>query len=252
MIHLLLSVFRSLSSVFRSPSSAFRSPSSMLKRAFDLVGALLALIALSPVFLITAILIKLDSPGPVLYVAERIGRDGKPFKMYKFRTMVTDAARLGPAITYSDDPRITRMGRFLRRTHIDEWPQFLNVLRGDMSFVGPRPEAPTYVEHYTPQQREVLKARPGMTGLAQVQYMQHEAAMLALWNTNYSAGLALSSNYSTGLDATTLDEVYLNEILPQKLELDVQYIQNQSILLDIKLLIQTLFITLIKRSGDDN
>ena len=203
----------------------------MLKQAFDLIGSLFALIALSPVFFITAILIKLDSSGPVLHVAERIGKNGKPFKMYKFRTMVTDAARLGPAITYSDDPRITRMGRFLRRTHIDEWPQFLNVLRGDMSFVGPRPEAPTYVEHYTPQQREVLKARPGMTGLAQVQYMQNEAAML---------------------DATTLDEVYLNEILPQKLELDVQYIQNQSILLDIKLLIQTLFITLIKRSGDDN
>ena len=144
--------------------------------------------------------------------------------------MIADAARLGPGITYKADPRITRVGRFLRRTHIDEWPQFLNILRGDMSFVGPRPEAPTYVERYAPQQREVLKARPGMTGLAQVLYMQNEAAML---------------------DATTLDEVYLNEILPKKLELDLQYIQNQSFLLDLKLLIQTLFVTLIERSSSD-
>jgi lipopolysaccharide/colanic/teichoic acid biosynthesis glycosyltransferase len=181
--------------------------------------------------LITAILIKLDSTGPVLYVTERIGKNGKPFKMYKFRTMVANAVRLGPAITYNADPRITRVGRFLRRTHIDEWPQFFNILRGDMSFVGPRPEAPAYVEQYTPQQREVLKARPGMTGLAQVQYMQNEAAML---------------------DATTLDEVYLNKILPNKLELDLQYIQNQSFLLDLKLLIQTIFITLIERSSSDN
>lgn len=203
----------------------------MLKRAFDLVASLLALIALSPVFLITAILIKLDSPGPVLYVAERIGKDGKPFKMYKFRTMVAKARRLGPGITYKADPRITRVGRFLRRAHIDEWLQFFNILRGDMSFVGPRPEAPTYVEYYTPQQREVLNARPGMTGPAQVQYMQNEAAML---------------------DATTPDKVYLNEILPKKLELDLQYIQNQSFLLDLKLLIQTLFITLIERSSSDN
>ena len=203
----------------------------MLKRAFDLIGSLLALIALSPVFLITAILVKLDSPGPIFHPAERIGKDGKPFRMYKFRTMVADAARLGPAITYNDDPRITRVGRFLRCTHIDEWPQFFNIVRGDMSFVGPRPEAPTYVEHYTPQQREVLKARPGMTGLAQVQYMQNEAAML---------------------DATTLDEVYLNEILPKKLELDLQYIQNESFLLDLKLLIRTILIPLIERSSDGN
>lgn len=202
----------------------------MPKRAFDLVGSLLALIALSPVLLIAAILIKLDSPGPVLYMAERIGKGGRSFKMVKFRTMIADAARLGPGITYKADPRITRVGRFLRRTHIDEWPQFFNILRGDMSFVGPRPEAPTYVERYTPQQREVLKARPGMTGLAQVLYMQTEAAML---------------------DATTLDEVYLNEILPKKLELDLQYIQNQSFLLDLKLLIQTLFVTLIERSSSD-
>jgi lipopolysaccharide/colanic/teichoic acid biosynthesis glycosyltransferase len=203
----------------------------MLKRAFDFIGSLLALVALSPVLLITAILIKLDSPGSVLYMAERIGKDGESFVMYKFRTMVANAVCLGPAITYNADPRITRVGRFLRRTHVDEWPQFFNILRGDMSFVGPRPEAPIYVEYYTPQQREILKARPGMTGLAQVQYMQNEAAML---------------------DATTLDEVYLNEILPKKLELDLQYIQSQSFLLDLKLLIQTLFITLIERSSGDN
>jgi len=203
----------------------------MHKRAFDLVGSLVAFIILSPIFLITAMLIKLDCPGPVLYMAERIGKNGKLFEMYKFRTMVADAARLGSAITCNEDPRITRVGRFLRRTHIDEWPQFFNILRGDMSFVGPRPEAPTYIEHYTPQQREVLNGRPGMTGLAQVQYMQNEAAML---------------------DATTLDEVYLNEILPKKLELDLQYIQNQSFLLDLQLLIQTLFITLIERSGGDS
>lgn len=203
----------------------------MLKGAFDFVISLLVILVALPVWLAVAIAIKLDSPGPVLYVAERIGKNGKPFRIYKFRTMIVDAARLGPAITYNDDPRITRVGRFLRRTHMDEWPQFFNILRGDMSFVGPRPEAPSYVEHYTPQQREVLKARPGMTGLAQVQYMQNEAAML---------------------DAMTLDEVYLNEILPKKLELDMQYIWNQSFLLDLKLLIRSLFITLIERSGGDS
>jgi lipopolysaccharide/colanic/teichoic acid biosynthesis glycosyltransferase len=200
----------------------------MLKRAFDLIGSLGALIVFSPVFLVAAILIKLDSSGPIFYKAKRIGKDGKPFTIYKFRTMVANAAEIGPALTYNQDPRITRVGRFLRRTHIDEWPQFLNILKGEMSFVGPRPEAPIYVKHYTPQQREVLKVKPGMTGLAQVKYMMDEASML---------------------DAANLDEVYLSEILPRKLELDLQYIQNRSLLLDLKLLIQTVLITLIRRSG---
>lgn len=200
----------------------------MLKRAFDLIGSLLALIALSPVFLITAILIKLDSPGSVLYMAKRIGKDGKSFEMYKFRTMVADAGKTGPGLTYNEDPRITRVGRFLRRTRIDEWPQFLNILKGEMSFIGPRPETPEYVDLNDPIWQRVLSVRPGMSGLAQVTYMTDEAAML---------------------DSTTLDEDYVSKVLTGKLELDLQYVHNQSLLLDVKLILQTLYITLIRRSG---
>jgi len=185
----------------------------MLKRAFDvMVSALVILIAL-PLWAAVAVAIKLDSPGPVFYRAQRIGRDGRPFTLYKFRTMITDADTRGPGITRCDDPRITRVGRFLRRMKIDEMPQLLNVLKGEMSIIGPRPEDPRYVAHYTPEQRRVLSVRPGMASPAFIKY-RHEEEILA------AAG-------------DHLEQIYLTEILPDKLRMDLEYIEQQSLLFDL-------------------
>jgi lipopolysaccharide/colanic/teichoic acid biosynthesis glycosyltransferase len=199
----------------------------MVKRLFDISVAFVGLILLAPVLLIVGFLIKLDSPGPVLYRGERVGKDGVPFGMYKLRTMVAAADRLGPALTHGADPRITRVGRILRNWKVDESPQLLNVLLGDMSLVGPRPESPDYVKHYTPEQRKVLRVRPGITGLTQVRF-RHEESLLKR--------------------CTNREETYIEEIMPQKLALDLEYIENQSLLLDMKLLIQT-FLCLFK--GDE-
>jgi lipopolysaccharide/colanic/teichoic acid biosynthesis glycosyltransferase len=193
-----------------------------LKRLFDIAVALGALLLLAPVFLLIGALIKLDSSGPVLYKARRIGRGGRPFQMYKFRTMIVQADQLGPALTYKDDPRITRAGRFLRRTHIDELPQLLNVLDGSMSLVGPRPEAPEYVDLEIAVWREVLSVRPGICGLAQLTYAVDEAAMLQ--------------------NGATVDRDYVDRILPKKLKLDLRYIRDRSLLLDVRLLLRTFLI----------
>lgn len=190
----------------------------MLKRIFDVVVALIGLIIFGPLFIVIPILIKLDSPGPIFYRAPRVGKDGRLFRMYKFRTMVADAEKIGPAITYRSDPRITRVGAMLRRRRLDEIPQLLNVLKGEMSMVGPRPEAPYYVDKYSPEQREILKVKPGMTGLTQIKYLSEEEEL---------------SN------PETLDADYLDVILPPKLALDMEYIKRQSFILDIQILWQT-------------
>jgi len=190
----------------------------MVKRLFDLLFALAGLIVLAPLWLIVGLLIKLDSPGPVFYKGERIGKDGIPFRMCKLRTMVANADRLGSALTHSTDPRVTRVGRTLRNWKIDEFPQLLNILRGEMSVVGPRPESPRYVKHYTPEQSRVLQVKPGMTGLTQVRF-RHEEDLLSR--------------------CANLEEDYVERIMPQKLALDLQYMENQSLSLDVKLIIQT-------------
>ena len=136
------------------------------KRLFDLLIASLGTLCLSPLFIIVAILIKLDSPGPVLFRQERIGRGLRPFFIYKFRTMVQDAPQRGGEITCGDDPRITRIGRVLRQTKIDELPQLVNVLKGEMSVVGPRPEVRRYVDAYREDYQEILRVRPGITDIA--------------------------------------------------------------------------------------
>jgi len=133
----------------------------MTKRTFDVTVALLGLLLLSPVLIVAALLIKLDSRGPVFFRQERIGRGFRPFLIYKFRTMVQDAPRKGGPITFGEDSRITRVGRFLRKTKIDEIPQLINVLKGEMSFVGPRPEVRKYVELFRRDYEEILKIRPG-------------------------------------------------------------------------------------------
>jgi lipopolysaccharide/colanic/teichoic acid biosynthesis glycosyltransferase len=190
----------------------------MVKRLFDLVVACIGLILLAPVLLMVGFLIKLDSPGPVFYRGDRIGQDGVPFKIYKLRTMVANADRMGSALTHGQDPRITRVGRILRKWKVDEFPQLLNVLRGEMSVVGPRPESPDYVKHYTSGQRQVLQVKPGITGLTQVRF-RHEETLLQR--------------------CANLEEEYIGDIMPQKLALDLEYIEDQSLLLDVRLIIQT-------------
>ncbi len=195
----------------------------IVKRAIDFSCAGAGLVVLSPLFLLISILIKVDSAGPVFFKAMRIGKDGKPFSMYKFRSMVEGAENMGPGVTCQDDPRITTIGRLLRRTKIDELPQLINVLKGEMSLIGPRPESPLYWQQYDPSWEKVWQVTPGITGLAQIEYR----------------------NESGLLDKAGLERNYVQEILPQKLALDMHYVQNQSLLLDLKILLQTVKVVLL-------
>lgn len=190
----------------------------MLKRLFDSVLAGCGVVLLLPLFALLGLVIKLDSPGPVFYRATRIGKGGQPFSMLKFRTMVAGADRQGPAVTASGDRRITRVGRWLRRSKLDELPQLINVLRGDMSLVGPRPEDPRYVALYTPAQRAVLAVRPGITGPATIKYRHEEEALAR---------------------APDLDASY-RQIMQEKLALDLEYVQQRSLWLDLTLIWATL------------
>ncbi|MBX3438178.1 MAG: sugar transferase, partial [Planctomycetaceae bacterium] len=148
-----------------------------MKRAFDITFSLLGLILLSPVFLAACALVKLTSPGPAFFMQERVGRDFRPFRILKFRTMVVDAPKQGGQLTAGRDPRITPIGRWLRATKVDELPQLINVFRGDMSFVGPRPEVPRYVEKFRRDYEVLLQVRPGITDIASLKY-RHEADLL--------------------------------------------------------------------------
>src|SRR6185503_5913363 len=147
-----------------------------MQRAFHFLVALIGLIALAPLLLLVAIAIKLTSRGPVLFRQERVGKHLKPFYMYKFRTMVPDAEQLGPGVTVDGDARVTRIGRFLRATKLDEFPQLWNVVRGDMNLVGPRPELPRYVRLFVDDFRDILRVRPGITDRASIAY-RHESSL---------------------------------------------------------------------------
>jgi len=188
----------------------------MIKRIFDVTLALIGLLILTPLFILVAVLIKLDSPGPIFFRGKRVGQYGKTFDILKFRSMVSDAPLKGAAVTCQDDPRITRIGQVLRKTKLDEWPSLVNVLKGEMSLVGPRPEAPQWVERYTPHQRIVLNVKPGITGLAQVKY-RHEEALLSTTN--------LETEYP--------------KIMNDKLAIDLGYVENQSMVLDMRILLET-------------
>ncbi len=188
----------------------------MVKRIFDVTIALMGLIVLAPLLIAVTILIKLDSPGPVFFTGERVGQRGKIFHILKFRSMVLDAPQKGAAVTCRDDPRVTRMGKFLRKTKLDELPSLVNVLKGEMSLVGPRPEALAWVERYTPQQRVVLTIRPGITGLAQIKYRDEE----------------------TLLSGANLETEYL-QIMTDKLNIDLGYVKNRSFILDVLILMET-------------
>jgi len=190
-----------------------------MKRAFDIVLAMLGLLLLSPLLLLVALLIRLDSPGPIFFKQERVGRKFRPFRIYKFRTMVHDAPQRGGPITFGADPRITRLGRVLRKAKIDELPQLINVLRGEMSFVGPRPEVRKYVELFREDYAEILKIPPGITDLASIKY-RDEAQVLGR--------------------AENPEEEYVMCVLPKKIELAKAYLERSSLFFDLTLIMKTL------------
>jgi lipopolysaccharide/colanic/teichoic acid biosynthesis glycosyltransferase len=189
------------------------------KRAFDLVASALGLLLASPLLALAALAIRLDSPGPVLFVQQRVGRNFRPFGIYKLRTMAADAQDRGGSITFGADPRITRVGRLLRKTKIDELPQLLNVLWGHMSLVGPRPEVPKYVEMFRRDYVYVLSVRPGLTDLASIKY-RDEAEQLAA--------------------SSDPEREYAKRILPDKIALARQYVAGATFFGDVGILLRTL------------
>jgi lipopolysaccharide/colanic/teichoic acid biosynthesis glycosyltransferase len=191
-----------------------------LKITFDFVVSIVAILVLIPLFLIISFLIKIDSKGPIIFKQVRVGRNGKEFKIYKFRTMVTDAEKLGKQITVGRDPRITRVGYFLRKFKLDELPQLFNVLKGDMSLVGPRPEVPRYTQLYNEEQKKVFTVRPGITDYASIKY-RNENEILA--------------------KSEDPEKTYIEVIMPDKLKLNLKYIEEQSLWLDIKIIFMTLY-----------
>jgi lipopolysaccharide/colanic/teichoic acid biosynthesis glycosyltransferase len=201
----------------------------MTKRFFDLVAAAVGLVVAAPLLAAAAVAIRLDSKGPVFFTQERIGRGMQPFRIYKLRTM--QAGPGGPEVTREGDSRVTRVGRFLRAARIDEVPQLVNVLKGEMSLVGPRPEVAGYVEEYPAEFAEILDGlRPGITGLATLHY-RHEAELL-------------ESVADGGGDP---EQAYLEEILPEKLRLERLYLEQRSFGLDLRVI----FATLTRRPGPD-
>lgn len=188
------------------------------KRLFDVSAAGLGLILLSPLLLILAVWVMLDSRGPALYRGPRVGKEGRPIHIFKFRTMVHDAAYNGTGLTTRNDARITRAGRVLRRTKLDELPQLLNVLYGEMSLVGPRPEDPRYVDFYTPEQLRVLEVKPGLTGVASLQF-RNEESLLA------------------GAD---WERTYLEDVMPLKLDLELAYLRRRTFVTDLEVIGQTI------------
>ena len=197
---------------------AKRRPQLALKRLMDVVISGCALLVLWPLLLLIALAIKIDDPGPVFYRQVRVGRNGKEFRIFKFRTMVVDADKKGLQITVGRDSRVTRVGAFLRKTKLDELAQLLNVLTGEMSFVGPRPEVPKYVDLYTPYQRQVLLVRPGITDYASIAY-RNENDLLE--------------------GAQDPERMYIDEIMPAKIELNMKYLHEISPLPDIRLILST-------------
>jgi lipopolysaccharide/colanic/teichoic acid biosynthesis glycosyltransferase len=189
-----------------------------VKRVFDIACAGMGLVFLAPVGFVVGVLIKLSDGGPVFFGQTRCGQFGNPFRIWKFRSMVVNADKLGAPLTKEEDPRITRIGRFLRKSKLDELPQLWNVLAGQMSLVGPRPEVARYVDRYTPEQREILKHRPGITDMASVQF-RNEQELLS--------------------GATDLDDFYVRHCLPRKIELNQRYAERASLLQDIGIIMQT-------------
>ncbi len=196
------------------------------KRLLDVTCATLGLIGLFPLVMLSALLARIQSPGPIIYRAKRIGRGGRIFEMYKFRTMVANAESLGSGLTVYGDSRITKLGQFLRWAKWDEIPQFLNVIKGDMSIIGPRPEAPEYVKYYTENQKLVLQVRPGITGPAQVANRDEEKKLKG---------------------QSDPEQYYVTRLMPRKLKIDLDYIEKQSVATDLLWLFKTFLVIVISR-----
>ena len=188
------------------------------KRILDLGLSALMLLVLSPLLLLISIVVKLTSPGPVLYLQDRVGQSGRVFRIIKFRSMVVDADRKGPGITFAGDARVTKIGRLLRKLKVDELPQLWNVFKGDMSLVGPRPELPAYVANYDGRQRCVLTVRPGITDTASIAYRWEEELLS---------------------QSPTPELLYQEVILPKKLDMNLLYINRLSLAHDARVLIYT-------------
>jgi len=190
----------------------------MIKRIFDFFCSLIGIFIFSPILLIVSILIKIGSSGPVIYCSTRIGKNKKPFKLYKFRTLVANADKIGGPSTSNNDPRITKLGKILRKYKLDELPQLFNVIKGDMSLVGPRPEVPEYAKLYTKKEEIIFKIKPGITDYA------------SLWNSD--EGNILKNS----LDP---EKTYLEKIRPQKVKLQIKYFNEKSFLKDLIIILKT-------------
>ena len=198
----------------------------MAKRIFDIIFSFLGAILTSPLFLVVVFLIKKESPGPVFYRGERIGKNGKPFRIFKFRTMVVDAEKMGGPSTAGDDQRLLKIGHFLKKYQLDEMPQLINVLRGEMSLVGPRPEVPSEIESLEPGTRKIiLSIRPGMTSLATL--------------SNPHEGEALKGSKDP-------HKTYCEKIKPEKMRLNLEYVNKRSFWLDVNIIIKTFFIAVFR------
>lgn len=191
----------------------------MIKRGFDIVLSFLGLAFITPILMLIAVGIKLDSKGPVFYRQTRVGKDSKDFRIFKFRTMHINADKLGLLTVGDRDPRVTKLGYVLRKFKLDELPQLINVLIGDMSFVGPRPEVRKYVNMYSESDKEILSVKPGITDYASIKY-RNEAELMRI--------------------SENPEKVYINEIMPEKIKLNKTYIKNYSILTDIKIIWNTI------------
>lgn len=202
----------------------------IIKRIFDIVVSALMLIVLSPIFLILAIAIKLDSRGPVFYRQVRVTQYGKQFRIFKFRSMVSNADKIGSQVTVSNDSRITKVGRFIRRFRLDEICQLIDVFRGTMTFVGTRPEVPKYVEQYTAEMMATLLLPAGVTSEASIRYKDEDKLLNG---------------------AEDVDSVYINKVLPEKMKYNLNAIMNFSFGGDIGTMFRTVFAVLGKEYGDD-
>ena len=194
----------------------------LLKRFLDFIGSLILLILLSPILIILAILIKIDSKGPVFYRQERVTTNGKTFKIFKFRTMIQDADKRGTLITGKQDSRITKIGNKIRKCRLDELPQLINILKGEMSFVGTRPEVKKYVDMYTDEMKATLLMPAGVTSMASIKFKDEDEI--------------ISKQTKNG---KTVDEAYVNDILPEKMKWNLEYIKKFSIFEDLKICIET-------------
>ena len=194
-----------------------------IKRLFDIVASFILLVLLSPAFLVLAIMIKIDSKGPVFYRQERITKYGKTFRIFKFRTMVVNADKIGSLVTQNNDSRITKVGKKIRNSRLDEIPQLINVLVGDMSFVGTRPEVKKYVDKYTDEMKATLLMSAGVTSKASINYRDEASIMDKYMNSKMG-----------------VDEIYVKKILPEKMSYNLEYLKKCSIIEDIKLCIKTI------------